>query len=82
MVSGVGHLSTDEDRHAVVLGSAIGMAGQTVKQLPQYMHFSSFTTTLLFLGSGRIAAVGQAAMMFGTSHVLLSRSWSVLGGVL
>src|SRR5512133_1040043 len=45
------------------------------------MQRSSLTVTLLFLGSGRIAAVGQAAMMFGISHPPLAIfSWSIFGG--
>ena len=46
---GIGHLAADEDRHTVVLRVAIALVGMA-EQLPQYMHLSSLTMTLLALG--------------------------------
>src|SRR5574342_952066 len=63
--------------------SCMVMDGQTVKQLPQYMHCSSMTCTdgLPPTVAGRMAPVGQAATVLGISQVLGSRSWLILGGV-
>src|SRR3972149_2066306 len=62
-------------------GLAMGSAGQTVKQLPQYMQRSSLMVTLFSLGFGLIAAVGQEAIRVGTSQILGTRSWSITGGL-
>jgi fatty-acid desaturase len=53
----------------------ISMAGHMVKQLPQYMHFSSVILTLLFFGSGLMAAVGQLAIT-----VEFHRLWTACRG--
>jgi hypothetical protein len=52
-------------------GSAIGIAGHTVKQLAQNMHSSSITSIYLLPSTvaGRMAAVGQDAETFGISHI-------------
>src|SRR3990172_2381730 len=60
---------------------AMGSAGQTVKQLPQYMHRSSLMVTLFSRGFGLMAAVGQDAIRVGTSQIFDTRSWSMTGGL-
>src|SRR5512143_450461 len=64
-------------------GSAMVMAGQTVKQLPQNMHCSSMTETdcLPSTIAGRTAPVGQAATVLGISQSLGTRSLLILGGL-
>src|SRR3990172_2888768 len=62
-------------------GLAMGSAGQTVKQLPQYMQRSSLMVTLFSFGFGLMAAVGQEAIMVGISHCLATRSLSMTGGL-
>src|SRR5512142_2837444 len=63
-------------------GSAMVMAGHTVKQLPQNMHCSSMTwiDCLPSTVAGRTAPVGQAATVLGISHILAIFSWLILGG--
>src|SRR5659263_426188 len=64
-------------------GSASGMAGQTVKQLPQYMHLSSSTLTVVLpsIEVGRIALFGHEATVVGISHWFGSALLSIRGGV-
>src|SRR5665811_955729 len=66
-----------------LMGSASGMAGQTVKQLPQYMHLSSSTLTVVLPSTevGRMALFGQEATVVGISHCFGSASLSMRGGV-
>src|SRR5512147_1281742 len=52
-------------------GSLMLIGGHTVKQLPQYMHFSALIFTLLFAGSGLMARVGQEPITVGSSHMFL-----------
>src|SRR4030042_5885411 len=61
--------------------SAKGMAGQTVKEFPQYIQRSSLTTTALTSLSGcrRIAPVGQEAITVGISQVAANFSLSTFG---
>ena len=60
-------------------GSAIGRAGHTENQLPQYIHFSSLIVTDFAFGFGLIAAFGQEAMMFGISQLCATSASFTLG---
>src|SRR5512141_3383941 len=64
-------------------GSAIVIAGHTVKQLPQNMHCSSMTWTVCLPSTvaGRTAPVGHAATVLGISHIFGSLLLSILGGL-
>src|SRR4030042_5778105 len=61
--------------------SAKGIAGQTVKQFPQYIQRSSLTTTALRSLSGcrRIAPVGQDAITVGISQTAANFSLFTFG---
>ena len=56
-------------------------AGQTVKQLPQYMHCGSSISTDLLPSTfaGRMAPVGHDETSVGISQTLGSSSWSIVG---
>src|SRR3990172_10709529 len=60
--------------------SAIGIAGQTVKQLPQYMQRSRLMLTDLVPALGMMACVGQERTVFGISHTAATLASSMRGG--
>jgi hypothetical protein len=57
----------------------MSIGGHTVKQLPQYMHFSSLIVTVFSFGLGLIADVGHDATVVGISHTLDTSSLLIVG---
>src|SRR5512133_3965063 len=64
-------------------GSLICIGGQGGKQAPQHMHLDSSISSegRPLTMAGRIAATGQRATTVGRSHILATRSWLILGGL-